>query len=355
MTPLLHAYLVNDRFGDPALYVEFKFEKRALLFDLGDLHPLAPRKVLRLSDIFVSHRHIDHFIGFDQILRVLLGRDREVRLYGPEGIIEAVDHRLRSYSWNLAERYQTDLSFEVTEVRSPSEARSALFRLRNGFAREDSGKRSLRDGVLLDQATFRVRTAVLDHGIPCLAFAVEEKAHVNVWKTRLRELDLPVGPWLRELKQAVVRGDPEDAPFRVCWRRAGGVTERHFRLGELKRRVLKVVAGQKITYVVDVVFSDQNARRITRLARGSDILFIEAAFAAEDSGRAAERRHLTTAQAGHLARLAGARRVEPFHFSPRYAEQEARLVREVEAALEAEPGPTPAATGPGLGPDRPMS
>ena len=47
MTPLLHPFLVNDRFGDPALYVEFKFEKRALLFDLGDLHALPPRKLLR--------------------------------------------------------------------------------------------------------------------------------------------------------------------------------------------------------------------------------------------------------------------------------------------------------------------
>ena len=35
MTPLLHPCLVNDRFGDPALYIEFKFEKRALLFDLS--------------------------------------------------------------------------------------------------------------------------------------------------------------------------------------------------------------------------------------------------------------------------------------------------------------------------------
>ncbi len=249
MTPLLHPFLVNGRFGDPALYVEFKFEKRALLFDLGDLHPLPPRKILRLSDIFVSHRHIDHFIGFDQILRNLLGRDQEVRLYGPEGIIEAVQHRLRSYSWNLAERYETDLRFAVTEVLSPSKARGAMFRLQNRFAQEALAERSLKDGVLLDREAFQVRMAVLDHGIPCLAFALEEKAHVNVWRTRLRELDLPVGPWLRELKQAVVRGVPEDTPVRVWWRQAGELRERQVPLGELKSKVLKVVAGQKIAFI----------------------------------------------------------------------------------------------------------
>jgi ribonuclease BN (tRNA processing enzyme) len=48
-------------------------------------------KLLRVSDIFVSHRHVDHFIGFDQILRLLLGRHQKVRVSGPEGFIEAVD------------------------------------------------------------------------------------------------------------------------------------------------------------------------------------------------------------------------------------------------------------------------
>lgn len=338
MTPLLHPYLVNDRFGDPALYVEFKFEKRALLFDLGDLHALPPRKLLRVSDIFVSHRHMDHFIGFDQVLRLLLGRDQQVRVFGPEGLIEAVDHRLRSYSWNLLARYESDLRFEVTEVVSPSQARCAAFRLRGGFAREDLGDRSLRDGVLRDEDAFQVRAAVLDHGIPCLAYAVQETVHVNVWKTRLDELGLPVGPWLRELKHAVLRGDPEDAPFRAWWREAGEVEERWFPLGELKRRVLKIVPGQKLAYVVDVVFSDRNAARIVALARDSDILFIEAAFAEAETARAAARRHLTTAQAGRLARLAGVRRVEPFHFSTRYRGEEPQLLQEVAAAFgEADP------------------
>jgi ribonuclease Z len=333
MTPLLHPYLVNDRFDDPALYVEFKFEKRALLFDLGDLHALPPRKLLRVSDIFVSHRHMDHFIGFDQILRLLLGRDQKVRLFGPKGFIEAVDCRLRSYSWNLLDRYQSNLVFEVTEVLSPSKARNAAFRLRRRFAREDLAECDLRDGVLLDEETFQVRTAVLDHGIPCLAFAVQETAHVNVWKTRLQELGLPVGPWLRELKHAVLRGDPEEAPLRAWWREAGDVKERWFPLGELKRQVLKIVPGQKVAYVVDAAFSDENAERIVALARGADILFIEAAFAQAETARAAERRHLTTAQAGQLARQAGVKRVEPFHFSTRYLSEEPKLLQEVAEAF----------------------
>jgi len=47
---------------------------------------------------------------------------------------------------------------------------------------------------------------------------------------------------------------------------------------------------------------------------------------------AADRRHLTTRAAGEIAREAGVRRVEPFHFSPRYAGQEARLLAEIATA-----------------------
>ena len=53
MRPMLHPMLVNGRTGDPALYVETLFERRAILFDLGDITALSPRKIQRLEYAFV--------------------------------------------------------------------------------------------------------------------------------------------------------------------------------------------------------------------------------------------------------------------------------------------------------------
>ncbi len=331
MRPLLHPTLVNGRFGDPALYVETLFEKRAIMFDLGDISRLSPRKIRRLEHVFVSHAHIDHFIGFDHLLRVLVGRDKAVALYGPNGFIDQVYHKLQAYRWNLVGRFTSDLIFVVTEIDSALATRTMRLRLKNAFSLEPAGEGRLVDDALYSEPTFIVKTAILEHRTPCLGFAIAEAAHVNVWKNRLVELRLPVGPWLRELKCAVIENRPDDYPIRVR-SRLDSPFERAILLGEL-RSAITVTPGQKIVYVTDVANTVANRNTIVQLARHADLLFIEAAFAASDVELAAERAHLTTAAAGSIAREAAVKRVEPFHFSPRYSGQETRLIDEVVAAF----------------------
>lgn len=333
MKPLFHPHLVNDPFDDPALYIDFLYQKRALLFDLGDLYRLPSRKILRLSDIFVSHTHMDHFSGFDRLVRILLARDKRLRLFGPPGFIDRVEHRLASYTWNLVENYPVDFTISAGEFDG-KEHRFAFFRCRNRFCREGEDASPVVDGVLLDDETFRIRSVVLDHKTPCLAFALEEKKHVNIMKDRLLKLGLPVGSWLTELKAAVLRGDPEDALFRVWWREGGVVQERLLELEFLKKEIVRIVPGQKISYVTDVACNPENICRIKELTAGSDYLFIEAMFLHEDEARAREKYHLTARQAGMLAREAGAVRVIPFHFSAKYAGRSEELRREVAAACQ---------------------
>lgn len=165
MKPLFHPSLVNGPFDDPGLYIDFLFEKRAILFDLGDLHALPARKILRVSQAFVSHTHMDHFIGFDRMVRILLNREKQLQLFGPPGFIEQVEHRLASYTWNLVDTFTAGFAIAATEFDG-GELRSARFRCRNRFTREGETVSPVTDGILLDEETFRVRGAVLDHRIP---------------------------------------------------------------------------------------------------------------------------------------------------------------------------------------------
>ncbi|HEY7246245.1 MAG TPA: MBL fold metallo-hydrolase [Xanthobacteraceae bacterium] len=331
MRPLLHPTLVNGRTGDPALYMETLFERRAILFDLGDISALPPRKVQRIERIFVSHAHVDHFIGFDRLLRLLVGRERSISLYGPEGFVEHVQHKLHAYLWNLADRYSGDLVFTVTQIASSLATDTSRFRLKRAFSREEIGSGRIADGVLHQDPSFRIKAAVLDHGTPCLGFAIEEPMHVNVWKSRLVARQLPVGPWLRELKNAVVESLPDDHPITVR-SRPRSADERALRLADL-RDLVTVTPGQKIAYVTDIADNPANRAAVIALSRNADLLFIEAAFAQADEELARQRGHLTTAAAGEIARQAGARRVEPFHFSSRYPGEEERLLAEVRAAF----------------------
>jgi ribonuclease Z len=333
MRPIFRPLLVNGPAGDPGLYVDFQFEKRALLFDLGDLAALPPKKLLRVSHVFVTHTHMDHFIGFDRLLRVCVGRAQAVHLFGPTGFVAQVGHRLAAYTWNLVGSYETNFTITATELTTDGRTQSARFQCRQRFAAEPLAPEPAAAGILLDDDACRVRVASLDHQVPCLGFVLEEKPHVNIWKNRLAEMGLQVGPWLREFKRAVASGDPDDVPIRASWCEAGVWRDRVLPLGELRARVVQIVPGQRIGYVTDVIGHAENCGRIAALVRGADLLFIEAMFLDEDAAHAARKFHLTAAQAGAIARAARVGTVVPFHMSARYGGEESRVADELQRAF----------------------
>jgi hypothetical protein len=64
----------------------------------------------------------------------------------------------------------------------------------------------------------QIRAAFLDHGEAVLAFALEERAHINVWRNKVEAMGLSIGPWLRAFKQATLRGALYDTLIEVAWR-----------------------------------------------------------------------------------------------------------------------------------------
>ncbi len=333
MTNLFQPRLLNGVFGDPGLFVRLRWERRALLLDLGDLTAQPPADLLKVTDIFVSHTHVDHFIGFDHLLRIVLGRDQTIRLFGPPGLISNVEGKLSGYIWNLVEGYT--LAFDVHEVSS-DKITAARFSCGARFERIDLPPPSPFTGVLIDDPLFRVEAVHLDHKIPCLAFALAEVQRINIDPERLECLGFSTGPWLTEFKRLVRAGAPDDTIVRAPCGDETGEAFRELLLGDLRDKIVTITSGQRLVYVTDTLYSDENRQKIVALAHDADILFCEAMYLEQDRDYATERHHLTARQAGLLAREANVRELVVFHFSQRYQERPEALYHE---AAEAFGGP----------------
>lgn len=328
--------LVNSPFGDPGLFVEMRWQGAAVLFDLGRNDGLPAAELFKVTHVFVSHTHMDHFIGFDRVLRLFLNRDRRLALFGPEGIGDCVAGKLSGYVWNLTDGYP--FAIDVTEVSSAG-FRRWLFRASTGFVREelapslpppaDGATPDPRTPLLVDEGHFRVRAAITNHRIPCLAFAIDEPTHLNVDSERLAAMGLLPGRWLAELKDALREGAGDGRVLDVQRADRSSVAAT---VGEL-RSLVRTTSGQKIGYVVDTRFLPENLAVLLPVLHQADTLFCESPFLDEDRDQAALRYHLTAAEAGTIARLARARRLKVFHYSPRYQGRGEALRAEAEAAF----------------------
>lgn len=332
MKPILHPSLVNDPLGDPGLFVQFLYEKRAFLFDLGDLSPLTNADLLKVSHVFVSHTHMDHIFGFDRLLRVVFGRGKTLTLYGPENFIANVEGKLAGITWNLVDRYEESLTLEVVEVHH-GRLRKAAFRAIDRFQKTDEREEPFENGVLLDEPALSVFTAILEHRVPCLGFALKEKFHVNINKDGLAAMKLEPGAWLNQLKQSIYEDASDDLPVQVPAGSNGSEETREYSLGELKKKLVAITPGQKIAYITDTVYLPENNQRIVELVRGADVMFCESTFIVGEEDRARERCHLTTRQAGLLAKEAGVQQLKVFHFSPRHSHEPDRFYREADEAF----------------------
>ena len=327
MTQFLHAKLVNDIFGDPVLFLDFRFEKRALLFDLGDITTLSARALHRVTHVFVSHTHMDHFGGFDRLLRLCLHRTAPLHFVGPAGFIDRVESKIRAYTWNLLDEGSVDFALSAAEFINGTIARRSLFQARQAFERQDyPDSTQQRPDLVLDEDDFAVRAAILDHGTDCLAFAFEEKLRVNVVREGLTALGLRPGPWLNGAKHAVRLGLDDATPIPTDGEGA-------IALGLLRERSLVSAPGQKVAYIVDAADHEANRMRMVALAARADQLFIETAFADEDAALACSRRHLTAGAAGRIAREAGVQALIPLHVSARYEDRPQHVPLQAEAAF----------------------
>lgn len=173
-------------------------------------------------------------------------------------------------------------------------------------------------GILHETPEFTLEAAALDHEVDCFGYRIREKDQVGLRQDRLDALGLK-GPIVGELLR---KGQVE----------LNGRTIRRDEVAEAR-------PGQSFAFVMDT----RPCEGARTLARGADLLVCEATFHSSESEMAQLSGHMTSLQAGALARDAGVRRLVLGHFSQRYDDTgvllaEARTLHaDVVAAVEPDP------------------
>ncbi len=245
-------------------------EGEIILFDCGEgTQTRIMRKGLgfaRLTKIFISHLHGDHLSGLMGLLMTLtlLEHQTPVDIYGPRELKPYFESLVRDLK--LHTRYP--LAIHETQP-----------------------------GVIVREDDYFIEAAPLNHSMPCLAFALQEKPRPGRFNVeRAAELGVPVGPLFSQLQagQEVELADGRTvSPADV--------------LGEPR-------SGRRIVYVTDTAYHPT----IIPFCRKADLLIHEGMFSSDMEEEAIYRKHCTARHAATIAKQAEVKRLVLTHISARY-------------------------------------
>ncbi len=252
-----------------------------LLFDCGEG---TQRQLMRsvglahIDRIFITHLHGDHFLGLPGMLKTLglMGRETGIDLVGPPGLEEImlISHRLFG---------RLPYPIDLREI----------------------------DGCAVVQGDgYVVRSARNHHGIPGLAYALEEEWRPGRFHPdRAVALGVTPGPDFGRLQA----GESLVLP-------TGDVVEPEQVMDERR-------PGRKIVISGDT----RPSREVLELSRDATVLIHDSTFADSEAARALETRHSTAREAAVLARQAGVELLVLTHVSSRHGRRE--LLDEARAAF----------------------
>jgi ribonuclease Z len=225
----------------------------------------------RVGIILITHMHGDHYLGLPGLLKTysLLGREEPLMLLGPSGLYET----LRD-----AERL-------VGKPRFP-------------FVVEEVGQ-----SVSLEAAGYTLRTAPTDHGLPGVAWCLEENERPGAFHPeRASELGVSPGPDYGVLQ------------------RGGSVSNREGRTIHSEEVMDPPRRGRKIVFTGDT----RPTPAVIELARSASVLVHDATFGSSEAERAVETGHSTAQEAAEVAKAAGVGTLVLTHVSSRHGWRELR-------------------------------
>lgn len=249
--------------------VVVRYDSELVMFDCGEgtqkQMSIAGLSLGKKMKIFISHMHGDHVLGLSGLMQsmALLGREKQLDVYGPRGITKFVD------CVNDAVQFNPTFPLNVHEVRA---------------------------GRVDDARLYEVHSAWMNHVVPCLGYSFVEKPKPGKFNVKVaRRLRIPEGPLWKVLQM----GKTVRVKGRKIYPRLV--------VGPSK-------PGSKIVYTADTRPCDETVR----LASKADILIHDSSFDSSLEEKASLDGHSTAAQAARTAKKAKARKLILTHISARY-------------------------------------
>lgn len=265
--------------GLPANMVNFEGER--ILFDCGEgtQRRLMMDKsgLMKVSRIFISHWHADHFSGLLGLIQTLEmeGREHPLYIYGPPRTEEFTERVLDTGY------FQRNYDIFVEDVV---------------------------EGDVISGEGYKVKPFEVEHGVNAFGYVFEEEKQKKANKEKMEELGLGSSPKVGELKD--------------------GKTVEHNGQEIHPEDVVEEVSGRKIVYSGDTA----KCQNMIENAEDADILVHESTVTEDLIDE--RKGHTSAKQAAEIAKEADVEKLVLTHISRRFRNQEQKLLDEAKDVFE---------------------